>query len=98
LFLDAGNSYAQAALGKAYLRGDGPLVNEGLHYLHLASAQGNCYAKFDLANFYFFGVPDWGISRDLKKAAELFSECTTMFHEAQEILGRMYYLGDGVKK
>lgn len=95
---DAGSCYAQAALGKVYLRAEGGNVEEGLRYLNLASQQGNAYAKFDLANFYFFGVPEWGISKDLRKAASLFTECTGVFHEAQEILGRMYYLGEGVEK
>jgi TPR repeat protein len=96
---DAGNSYAQAALGKAYLRAkEGSNIKEGIRYMALASSQGNVYAKFELANFYYHGVVEWGIAKDPTKAAQLYSECTSAFHEAQEILGRMYYVGDGVEK
>lgn len=94
---DAGSNHAKAALGKLLLR-SGQNSQEGLRYLTMAADEGNAYAKFDLANFYFFGVVEWDIPKDLKKAAHLFSECTGLFHEAQEILGRMYYLGEGVEQ
>lgn len=68
-----GDAYAQYALGKMHLTGDGveKSAGKGVLYLEKAAASNLPEGILELAKCYAEGV---GVSKDLEKAGELFSQ------------------------
>ena len=93
LEVKSGNKVVQYNLAMYYQEGNGCKINQTLakKYFVLSAAQGNSNAQYMLGNIYRKEL-------NFKKAVEVYEKAAKQDHFwGQYYLGRMYFLGEGVK-
>ena len=95
---EAGNSFAQLAIGTFYDTGEGVVKDQqqAIRWYRKAAENGQPYAQFTLAWKYLEGD---GVSKDIAQAKDWFQKAADNGSaDAQSKLGEMYFNGVGIAK